>query len=708
MNSAENQNLWQIFREECDEHVRALNQGLLVLERQPAAAPLEEMLRSAHSLKGAARMLGCQPVEAISHALETLLGQLFRQERDSAPAVLDGLYRGVDAIARAVQAVENGAEPNGVADLVAEIRALGEGTEPGGGPKSQQPARTPAAAKSDGQANETGGLTTVRVPTDKLDTLITLAGELLVSKIESGDQLRQVERLLELLQETSRGGRAAGSLTKAEELAKKIYRRMADDTHRAGQVIDDLQKEVRDLRLLPLSLILDAFPRMTRDLARETGKEVDLALEGTATCLDKKILEEIREPLIHLVRNAVAHGVEPPAARARQGKKRQGTITIAARQESGRVVISVSDDGKGLDRKAIEQTAIRCGAATAEEMRSWRDEEVWELVFKSGFSTAPRLTEVAGRGVGLDAVRAKVESLKGIVALESRAGAGTTCVLTLPLMLSTVHALFVRVNGELFCLPTEALEQTLLIAPEQISTVEGKAAVVIGGETLAYAWLADILELPRNDRPTIPALLLRGAKGRAVIGVEALVGEEKVVAKPLGEILKKVPYLAGATTLGKGEIALILSPDDVLQAVARQKAGRPEAAAAKTIQPRRKKGVILVVEDSLTTRSLEKSILETAGYDVTTAVDGEDALVQLSERGFDLVISDVQMPRLDGFALTQKIKQDNRWKEIPVILVTSLQTDQDRKKGIEAGADAYLTKAAFDQKQLLDIIERLL
>jgi two-component system chemotaxis sensor kinase CheA len=348
----------------------------------------------------------------------------------------------------------------------------------------------------------------------------------------------------------------------------------------------------------------------------------------------------------------------------------------------------------------------------AEEIGRLHDEAIWDLIFRPGFSTAGTVTELSGRGVGLDAVLAKVEGLKGFLRVESKAGEGITFSLSLPLTLSTIHALLFQVNGTTFCLPTDMLEKTLLLAPDHITSVEGKTTVIINEEPIAFSWLADVLNLPKEDNKngTIPALLLSNPRGRAVFGVDALLGEEEIVVKGLGRLLNHIPYLSGGSILGRGEIALILNPNDLFRSLSHHSGIHPPSAPSPKSRPSlpSTKKTVLVVEDSLTTRTLERNILEAAGFDVTTAIDGEEALIKLHEKSFDIVITDLQMPRLDGFALTERIKKDERFKDIPVILVTALQTESDKRRGIEAGADAYITKATFDQKHLLGIIQRFI
>jgi two-component system, chemotaxis family, sensor kinase CheA len=715
----EYQKLFEIYREECDEHIQKLNDGLLALERAPQQAPIDEILRSAHSLKGASRMMGFKNLETLAHYLETLLTQLNRGEREATPAMMEAMYRDIDAVTQALSALVEGTETPSIDALIDELRvAAGEKAPEPAAPTTAvaESRERPAPGAVRPPASRDGGasaLTSIRVQTDRLDHLMNQAGELLVAKIEALDNLRQIEDTLDSLEEWRRRlarepqGHLFGRIERVGDDLSRVLQRLSDNTRRLELLVDGLHEGVRDLRLLPVSTILEPFFRMVRDLSQELGKEVELVLEGTATRLDKKILEELREPLIHLVRNSLDHGIEPPEERERKGKPARGKLVISARQEGTKILVIVKDDGKGLDRRAVADAAVAKGLVSAEEIQRWPDGEVLDLIFHPGFSTAAGVTEISGRGIGLDAVLERLENLKGSIVTESKPGEGVTFTLSLPLTLSTTHALLFQCGGDVFCLPTDALEKTLLVAPDDIARVEGKAAVVIDGTPLAFAWLADVLNLPKEEKPgAIPALLLQGGKGKVVFGVEALLGEEEIVVKALGKFFGHMPLISGGTILGKGEIALILSPNELLRAVSHQaRATAPVAVRAVAPRPAVKKRV-LVVEDTLTTRTLEKNILEAAGFDVTTAVDGEDGLIKLYEKTFDIIVSDVQMPRLDGIALTERIKKDPRFKDLPVILVTALQTEADKRRGIEAGADAYLTKAVFDQKRFLEIVHR--
>jgi two-component system chemotaxis sensor kinase CheA len=419
-----------------------------------------------------------------------------------------------------------------------------------------------------------------------------------------------------------------------------------------------------------------------------------------------------------MIRNAIDHGIEPPDERERHGKPRTATLALRAYQTGTHVVIEVADDGRGLDVEAIRRIALQRGLVRAEELVSWRSEQLCGLIFAPGFSTSSLITDLSGRGVGLDVVRANVERLKGTVQVESVPGAGCTFRIETPITLATSHVLLVRAGapGALwpYALPIEFVRDTFLVAPEEIFSIEGRPAIAIHGEPVSAARLADLLELPTGPtEPSaragstalgMPCVLLEVNRERFAVFVEALVDQQEVMVKPLGGLLQRVRNVSSVTILATGEICTVLNPSDLLKTV--KKAPAPPPAAPAAVSAERRK-VILLAEDSLTTRTQEKRILESAGYEVVTAVDGADALTKLSSRAFDAVVSDVEMPNMTGLELTARIREDAQYRELPILLVTSLASDEDRRRGAESGANAYITKGTFEQKVLLDTLRRL-
>ncbi len=588
---------------------------------------------------------------------------------------------------------------------------------------------------------------TIRVSVSKLDALMAQFSELLGAKIRAEQRLAEVRDLQTLGADWqkewaslrghynrfirdgsstqnghgSANGKDLAALTNfmlynQERLrtfnaqSNGLYRRLSNDTMRLSLTINELQEEIKRARMLPLSTITTTFGRMVRDLAREQGKQVTLIIEGGETELDKRVLEQIKDPLIHLLRNSVDHGLEVPVERERAGKPAEGRIILSASQQGNRIVIVVSDDGRGLDLDAIRASAIRKGMLRIGEVDKLNEAEVANLIFNSGLSTSKIITDISGRGVGMDVVRRNVEELHGTLEVDFKPQQSTRFTMTLPLTLASSRGLLVRAGEQTFALPLTSVERMLQIKPDAVASVEGREAITYQGKPIALSWLADLLELPavapESDRLTI--VIVAVAEKRLGLVVDDLVGEQEVVIKNLGRQLAKVGGIAGATLLGSGQVILVLHVADLIKLAAHSRSrapvitdnGQKEGDLRKTI---------LVVDDSITTRTLEKNILEAVGYEVKLATDGKEALGVLATDGLPhLIVSDINMPRLDGFELTHTITPDERYADIPVILVTSLDSPADKARGIEVGADAYIVKSSFDQGNLLDTIEQLI
>jgi two-component system chemotaxis sensor kinase CheA len=489
-----------------------------------------------------------------------------------------------------------------------------------------------------------------------------------------------------------------------------LYRQVSNDTMRLSLIINELQEEIKRVRMLPLATITTTFSRMVRDVAREQKKNVNFIIEGGETELDKRVLEQIKDPLIHLLRNSVDHGLETPAERKRAGKSPQGQIVLSASQQGNRIVIRVEDDGRGLDLEGIKASAIRKGLLRMGEADKLSESEIANLIFNSGLSTSSIITDISGRGVGMDVVRKNVEELHGTLEVEFEPGGGTIFTTTLPLTLASSRGLLVKAGEQTFALPLTSVERMLQIHTSAIASVEGKEAITYQGKPIALARLADLMELPFKpaDTEQLTVVIVAVAEKRLGLVVDDLAGEQEVVIKNLGRQLAKVAGFAGATLLGTGQVILVLHVADLIKLAARTKPRVmiTDMEGKKDSADERK--TILVVDDSITTRTLEKNILEAVGYEVKLATDGREALGVLATAGLPhLIVSDINMPRLDGFELTSRIKQDVRYSDIPVILVTSLDSPADKARGIEVGADAYIVKSSFDQGNLLDTIEQL-
>lgn len=716
--------LMAIFPIEAQEHVQSMNKHLLALEGGSAPEGVEqsiaELFRAAHTLKGAARVVGLKDVEAHCHELESLFLQVKDGAAAPTPELLEEAFKMLDAI-----------EANLGLGASSEDRGAGAvqpppADDPDAPPEPVAPDRRSGSARpsSGGAAEES-----VRVATDKLDALMAGVGELLVSNIGTERRVADVRALeeglddwdsaLSKLRRHSRRRQAdEGAVSLLEDTAARLHaargelaelRRLLEaDARRTAQITTSLQDDVRQTRMLPVARVFESFPRMVRDLARESGKIVALSISGGDTEVDRSVLEQIKDPIMHLLRNSVDHGIEPPEVRAGAGKP-AATISLSAQHRGDMLLISVADDGGGIDVDAVRAGAVKRGLITAAAAAELSDRQAIALIFRSGLSTSPIVTDLSGRGVGLDVVREAVELLHGSVDVESRLGAGTTFSLTLPLSVSTMHCLLIEAGGQTFALPVSAVERVMRAGAQDIGRAEGRQCVVLNGRPVVLARLADVLGLdaaasgpdPGSKRPLI---VLGGRERRAAFLVDRVTRTHEVVVKSFPEPLLRVRHLAGATILGTGQVAMLLNPADLLAFVERD--DRPTQAVAESSQDLA--ATILVVEDSITTRTLEKNILEAAGYRVRVAGDGAEGLRILDSDGCDLVVTDVEMPVMDGLELTSRIRADGRHRDLPIVLVTSRDAREDRERGIQAGADAYIVKGAFDQDRLLDTIRRLI
>jgi two-component system chemotaxis sensor kinase CheA len=484
------------------------------------------------------------------------------------------------------------------------------------------------------------------------------------------------------------------------------------DLRAVGAMVDQLLDDMKQIVVQPFSTLLDLFPPSVRELARDQGKDVALHIEGADVEIDRRILDEIKDPLIHLVRNSIDHGIEAPAVRCQAGKPARGRLSIAVAQRDGsQVEVVVSDDGAGIDAAALARAAVKAGVLAAGDQAGLPRDSLLALALEPGVSTSPLITDLSGRGLGLSIVKQQVERLNGTLALASAPGQGTSFTLRLPLTLARFRGVVVHSGGQTFVLPTRSIERVARIPADQVKTVENRETISLGGRALALVRLGALLGLPPDDAAAegsaLPVVVLQGSQpGQPIaFGVGAVLDEREVLVKPLGPQLQRVRHIAGATVLGTGQVVPILHVPDLLQSAANGSAALHAPAARGA--PKAAAKAVLVAEDSITSRTLLKGILESAGYRVETAADGVDAFSTLRSGAFDIVVSDVDMPRLNGFGLTAKIRADKKLAELPVVLVTALDSREDREHGIDVGASAYIVKSSFDQGNLLEVVRRL-
>ncbi len=784
--------LLQTFQVEAQEHLQKLNETLLQLERQPDDSVrqtlLQEVFRTAHSLKGAARAVSLTDIENLAHIMESVLQQARDAKLELKPELCDALYDALDAIqqilsgesvdtsaisarlsaaaageplARAVPPQTAQSAPGEQAPSAEEVpsaegvplpeaakkttarKAAAKKTAPKQDAPAQPelppstpslPPRPTQPEPASAEASLVPGEETIRVAVSKLDDLMAQAGELIMAEISAGQHLadvralrdrvsrwpklwREIKPLLSRLQGDA-GRRLAELLLRHQEFMQALTRdinaleqTISRDTLNLSMSMTRLQDEVRRVRLVPIQTLAPVLQRAVRDAARSENKLVAFTLNGGDVELDKKVLETLKDPLLHLLRNAIIHGIERPEVRKAAGKRGEGQVGLTVRQQGSEVHISVFDDGRGFDIEALRRTSAERGGTVFDDDAD-PDDIIMAVAFQPGMTTMHHVTELAGRGVGLDVVRQSIVDLRGRIRIENKPGEGATIHLVVPVSLTMSRGLLVQVGSERYALPLISVER--IVEARESFTIGGQAALQVGDKPLPLVALSALLERPRTEikngkRPL--AVILSVAEQRLAVQVDDVLTEQELAVKPLGSPLLHVRNVEGAALLATGEPIVVLNAAELLTSVRGAPVFKQAAVSRAQTEQAKPRTHILVVDDSITTRTLEKNILEAAGYRVTTAVDGQQALDKLNsdtERSIELVVMDVQMPHLDGFSVTEQLRQSDEFSSLPIVLVTSLESREDRERGMTAGADAYIVKRGFDQAELLAAIERLL
>lgn len=755
------QSLRETFTVEADELVQTMATGLLALERSPSDEErrrlIESTFRAAHSLKGAARAVNYPEIEAICEALEDVFATWKREDLVPEREALDTLHGSLDRVSALLSnpaAAPLPAVPAPVPETPPSFSYAIPSSipEPALRPAEEEPpVAMPPISKLAAEpvpAAHPSSTETVRIAVYKLDERLREAEEMLTAKLSTeqrardlGDlsgqfgqwsrewgELQPQARQLRLAVERSSVSHDPALLLRlidfldwshdflrTMEMRARSLCRVAEQDHLVvGKLVDDLLRDSKKMLMMPLATFGAYFPRLVRDLCRDQGKEADLVLRGEEVEVDKRILEELKDPLVHLLRNCVDHGLETPEQRRSRGKPERGTIILAVTPVNGnKVEFLLSDDGGGIDPAKVIAAALRRKRITPEEAQRLTPEEAQDLIFQSDVSTSPILTQISGRGLGLAIVRERAEKLGGKVTVESRVGFGTNIRITLPIALATFRGILVQAGKRQFIVPTTQVERVSRFRPEDIQTVENRETLSYENRAVSLVWLTDVLELPEAEpsagaASSRPFLLLGSGETRTAFAVDSVLGEQEVLVKRLGPPLIRVRNIAGATVLGTGQVVPILNVSDLLKSARHVTRGAAQAVTAvSTGESTVKAKSILIAEDSITSRMLLKGILESAGYRVKTAVDGLEALTALRAESFDLLVSDVEMPRLNGFDLTAAVRAERKISEIPVILVTALEMREHRERGIDVGANAYLVKSSFDQSNLLEAVRRL-
>ncbi len=753
--------LQAIFKIEAEEHISVLSLGLIELEKNQKGEKkpelIERIFREAHSLKGAARSVNRNDIESLCQILESLFSKVKNENKILSAGQFDCLHQATDMLTKMLSnsdSISSGVHTELIKQIQAIIETETTSTElpaPKSVQKREPVSETVAApeiiqkpvqkvpVRAEPIENKSQGFETVRIPTQKLDTLFLQAEQMIQSKISYAQRNRDLKSFYdsfeswnaELTKKNNQLSSESGNQRKEIldwnrgkliELESKLASLTSDyenDQRILGRMIDEHLDSMKTILMLPISTILESFPKIVRDLARGQGKEVEMVIHGKETEVDKRILEELKDPLIHLIRNCIDHGIKKPEERLKVNKPAQGTITLTVFSFDGRnLEIAISDDGEGIDTDKVLSAAIKANQLTKSDAENLSQHELLNLVLKSGVSTSPIITDLSGRGLGLAILNEKVVKLRGSLSIESMKNLGTTFRIALPLNLSSFRGVLVRVGEDLFFIPTANVERSIRIQPEEIKTVENRETLLFGKEIIAVVSLRDVLGLKEKANTTFAQKNISGSaipflqmlvikQGDLQIGmlVDEIMDEQQILVKELGRHLIQVRNISGATVLGSGRVVPVLNVSDMMRSALEEKKTK---VSGNTVQAQQKIFRILVVEDSITSRTLVKDILENAGYIAETAVDGMDGFMKASIGEYDLIISDVDMPRMNGFELTTKIRNNQKLKELPVVMITSLDSREDREHGIDVGADAYIVKSSFNQSNLLDVIRKLL
>lgn len=748
MGDSSRERLLKQFRELVSERIQKITEGVISLEGGASEEVGRSALRELHGLKGEARMMGFSEINTLVHEMEGLVRTAEPNGFALTGGSTDALLVAADAVLALAGASQTSGAPPEVQKLIdwlkqratAEAQAHAAGpapvvAPPAAPPRPQDapaaaPALTPAAealvraveaAEQKGKATPAarpgdGRAEGVRIGLQTLEVLTTAVTNLSQTarrrELASSSRLLLARELAQVARSAEDLGPAAAELitrlNRAKEMAAQLHREAKLLANEELRELTQISEEVQALRMLPLSVLFEPYPRVVRDLARELGKEVELHVHGEGTRADRSVVESLRDAVMHLVRNALDHGIERREDRVRAGKPPKGQLILRAAREGERILIRIEDDGVGLDPAALRKIAVRKGFIDEASAQALSDQAACELIFLPGFTSKEVATDISGRGVGLDVVRVRIQTLGGDLLLQSPAGQGTVFELRVPVSLTVAPLLFVAVEDARLCLTASHVLHALKIDPSQVHEVGGRPVLRINDEVLPFASVASILGMAseRPPREGDLVLLVRGQGATAAIAVDRVLEERVQPILPLKGVLAGFGHLSGATTMADGALAMVLSAAHLVASARGAATARVSHAAPRPPEARRRR--ILVVDDSPLTKELIASLLEAVGYDVITAGDGVDAYERLGREPVDLLVTDLEMPRMDGLELTRRLKSHATLRSVPIVIITTRGSEADRRKGMEAGADGYIAKGDLARQDLVDVVRRLL
>lgn len=715
------------FAEETAKHCGQIEKELLALEaRGYAKEVVDSVFRTAHTIKGAARMLKLTVISEVAHRMEDVLELLRNGQISLSKELMDLLLKGVDTIRQLIADVAAGNKlpemlPPVCSELMQLLNSLKNGEEEQCPEQSLPEAVkecTPDAKKASAEMEHDF----VQIRAERLDELIQLMGEMVSFQYRKKQQASILSDIMRLSATSLKLASYHNNVLLEHERKELVdtldvmhsQLRSFQDLLRNDTVIEnllttDLQERSLKIRMLPIATAFDKINRVVRDFARTTGKEIEFQVEGGDTELDRKIIEQLGDCLIHMIRNAVDHGIELPQDRVRAGKAKRGIIRLSAFYDAGGVTVILQDDGAGISYEHIKATAINKRLLPENAVNELSEMELLDLIFLPGFSTSPIITDISGRGVGMNVVRQTItEKLKGSVRIKTRSGEGTTFWLKVPITMALSRMLLVAAANNTFAVPAYSVQEVIMVPADQVIQVVNKRALRVREQIVPLEELQTILNCPqpvRRERKELLIILLASGAERLGLIVDGVISEADMVIKPLPLAVKHLTLISGFTVGSNDELISVLGVSALIKQARDSKVdvGRPLGAHSK------KQGkTILVVDDSANTRDIVKSILESYGYQVELAEDGFAAIEKTGKKVYDAVITDVEMPHLDGFSLTSHLRQDERYRQIPVIIVTSREKEEDKRRGIQVGANAYIVKGAFDQNNLVETVQNLI
>jgi len=728
-------NLRSTFSIEAHDHMRNISLAIIELETAEDSHErktiIETIYREFHRLKGAARAVDISEIETICHMLESIFADIKKEILVISIEMFDIFNRTLDVLEEILLLDID--ESFDISELMQELTNIKdndiiENIEPIQKEESfsyKEVLKEVAIEKkqeiNDKNLNDKtsleniqvkqsfhdNGMEQIRVSKNKLDSILLQGEEMLYAKLSIKQRESEIRELKAFLEDWKQ----KNNYDNLKGLDKRIDSLLIS-TMNDGQVVETMLnrfiEDVKDLMLLPFSSIIDIFPRMVRDISRKLGKDIDFSYSGVE--IDRRILEELKDPLIHIIRNSVDHGIESLEERKNSNKSTKGTISLNILQiGSSHVQIQIIDDGAGINIEKLKNIAVENKISSKSEVDLLTDHDAQMLIFKSGMSTKDIITDLSGRGLGLAIVREKIEKLEGSIHVTSEKNRGTVFEILLPITISTSRGILIKVLKQDFVVPTSKVEKVIKVNKDLIKIIENRATITLDEHIIPIVKLQDILQIQGNkeneETKFISLLIVNELEKKIAFSVDEIIIEQEVLVKQFNKQLTKVRNISGATILGTGEVVPILEVQDLIKS---------SLNVVSNILNMRKneeqvsKKSVIVVEDSITSRTLLKNVLENNGYKVKTSVDGIEGWKAIKNEKFDLIISDIEMPRMDGFELTSKVRSDEETAEIPVILVTSLDSKEDTERGIEVGASAYIVKSNFQQNNLIEVIKKLI